>query len=348
MPMAYLLLVPALVVGISLGCFASVLPSVVASVGQPCSSESGVFQGLICFFTVFFRQCLAPKLGEAFIAAFLAFISALITVSNLESSRIFNQSSRVITNPAAAWLLVNAATGAVITPIVFGFTMKRNKDALAEAEQRRRRSPDESNVSTESPALVLSHDERHLSYRAETYAIAVGVTLGFVLPSIILLITPNPIVVGLWNLFPIFVSLLRRSTLYVLLRSGRHMDKTHHAETSYGSVLRLYAIPAILSVISHWYLIYVFAFEDHMELSASPALKLMVINFWSIVICMAYWIFIETSWRVLAIVLCCSLLGGAGMGLCLGWVLKELCLSTAASGLQAESDSEPLLANHDD
>ena len=348
MPMAYLLLVPALVVGISLGCFASVLPSVVASVGQPCSSEGGFFQGLICFFTVFFRQCLATKLGEAFIASFLGFIAALITASNVESSRIFNQSSRVITNPAAAWLLVNAATGAVITPIVFGFTVKRNKDALVEAEQSRRRSPDESNVSTESPALVLSHDERHLSCRAETYAIAVGVTLGFVLPSIILLISPNTIVVGLWNLFPIFVSLLRRSTLYVLLRSGRHMDKTHHAETSYGSVLRLYAIPAILSVISHWYFIYVFAFEDHTDFSASPALKLMVINFWSIVICMAYWILIETSWRVLTIVLFCSLLGGAGMGLCVGWVLKELRLSTAAPGLQAESDSEPLLTNHDD
>ena len=126
------------------------------------------------------------------------------------------------------------------------------------------------------------------------------------------------------------------------------MDETHHAETSYGSVLRLYAIPAILSVISHWYFIYVFAFEDQTDFSASPALKLMVINFWSIVICMAYWILIETSWRVLTIVLFCSLLGGAGMGLCVGWVLKELRLSTAAPGLQAESDSEPLLTNHDD
>jgi len=126
------------------------------------------------------------------------------------------------------------------------------------------------------------------------------------------------------------------------------MDETHHAETSYGSVVRLYAIPAILSVISHWYFIYAFAIGDHLELSASPALKLMVINFWSIVICMAYWILIETSWRVLAIVLCCSLLGGAGMGLCVGWVLKELCLSSTAPDLQAESDSEPLLTNHDD
>jgi hypothetical protein len=125
------------------------------------------------------------------------------------------------------------------------------------------------------------------------------------------------------------------------------MDEIHHAETSCGSVLRLYAIPATLSVVSHWYFIYVFACEDHRVFSTSPALKLMVINFWSIVICMAYWILIETSWTVLAIVLLCSLLGGAGMGLCVGWVLKELlCLSAAAPCLRAESD--PLLTNRDD
>ena len=324
-PMLPLLIAPIAIIIISVACFSVILPQVVESINQTCTAEPS-WKQIFCFFSAFFADCLSAQVDIAFIATFLSFVAALLTATYVESSRLCNQPSRIITTPAVTWLLVNLVTGALVTPMLLIATIRRTNHRISEQrefEAHGRLSQLVLSPTPKSTTIAAKNYsiQRHLIGIQETYAIPIGVTLGYIAPSIALLRSPSYAIVGLWNLFPLYISIVRRAILLYLPRPpGR---KTHDAEHSTTSLYRLYTIPVLLSVLVHVFLVYSCFSAREADFLAKPALKLMLVNFCAIAATFIYWLLIESSWRIALAATITSLVLGPGSGLTLGWIVKE-------------------------
>ncbi|KAM0805180.1 hypothetical protein BDR22DRAFT_969388 [Usnea florida] len=312
------------------------------------------WEKFFCFFSAFFADCLLTQVDIAFIATFLSFVAALLTATCVESSRLCNQPSRIITTPAVTWLLVNLFTGALVTPMLLIATVRRTNHRINEQREFKahgRLLQHGLSTTPESTAIAAKNYsiQRHLIDIQETYAIPIGVTLGYIAPSIALLMSPSYAIVGLWNLFPIYISNVRRA---ILSYSSRPRSRTtHDAEHSTTSLYRLYTIPVLLSVLAQVFLVYSCFAAREAESLAKPALKLMLVNFCAIAATFIYWLLIESSWRTAFAATITSLVLGPGSGLSLGWILKETSIalpepnSATPDGASQDGmgESEPLI-----
>lgn len=332
--MRYLMLVPLCLVCAGLALFSCVLPAVVESCSEACSSVENVPGRVGCFFSAFFRQCMTTSMDRAFIATFLAFAAALITISHVEAARLSNQPSAVLTRPNWTWIAVNAITGAVVAPSVLFAHIKRRRDGIAKVretsgEPRRDETIDEfsplvngvTSADLSASAMASANHRRELLSIHQTCAIPTAVGLGFVAPSAVLLVDPSPVAAGLWNLFPVAVWAIKRLTLKLL-----HEDRSgcHYAERCWGSVARLYAGPIVLSVTMHPYLVGCWLWPGVTREVVPSAVQLMQINFWIMAVAYLYWLLIEGPFRIVAAVVLTSCLAGPGAGISLGWVIQEL------------------------
>lgn len=335
-PACYLISVPVVVISLSVVCFSKVLPEVIESTSDACSATTQPLPHIACTLSAFFRQCLTTTTSRAFIASFLAFVSALLTITHVEASRRFNQPSTILTRPALTWLALNIATGSVVLPIVLCATIKRHKDGIRLGRKATRPEIDPAmrpqSLSEQERPLISNHDadspitpviyDRHLLSLQHTYAIPFAVLLGFVLPSVLLFECPSPPVATLWNFFPIAIYAAHALALRFL---GDDRQSSFHAERDVRSVVRIYAIPVTLSVLAHIYFVASWIWtQGEAQDEWGPAPKLMLINFWAIIATYLYWLLIESSlWTVVCAVLI-ACLGGPGAGISVGWVLKEL------------------------
>jgi len=309
-PARYLVLVPILVISVSAVLLSRVLPAVVESCSNACSTVTSPLLHIGCFFSAFFQQCLATPTSSAFIMSFLAFVTALLTISHVEASRQFNQPSSILTQPTWIWIAVNAVTGAMVTPVILCANINHHKDG-AVVQRNDPRACSESEVDTpprtelsesEIRPLISHHDadtstttsasrihDRHLFSLQRTYAIPIAIFVGFVLPSAMLIICPTPVVSGLWNFFPFTIFAVHALALRLLGGDGR---SSFHAERNVASVARIYAIPVALSILAHVYLVacWIWA-KAGVQDQWGPASKLMLINFWAIVTTYFYWLF---------------------------------------------------------
>ena len=337
-PAFYLISVPIFVISVSVVCFSKILPAVIESSSNPCSPVTQPLPRTACVLSAFFRECLATTTSRAFIASFLAFVSALLTITHVEASRRINQPSTILTRPTLTWLAVNIVTGSVVSPVVLCANIKRHKDGIRLRPKDPRPEIDTAlqseSSSEEVRPLISNHDtdssstappvihDRHLLSLQHTYAIPISVLFGFVLPSILLFEHPSPLVATLWNFFPVAIYAAHALALR-LLRDDR--QSSFYAERDARSVVRIYAIPVTLSILAHIYLVtsWLYAKEEAQD-EWGPAPKLMLINFWTIVATYLYWLLIESSFSTMTWAVLIACFGGPGAGISVGWVLKDL------------------------
>jgi hypothetical protein len=322
-----LLLPPVVVVVVAITNYSRILPDVVSRVGRECDSPQSAWTGLeqaLCFFSAFFTDCFRTKFGFTFMASLLSFIAVLLTLSYVEAVRLFNQPSRIIRTPIVTWTMVNAITGSIAIPGLLAATVKRRNDGLKKRKMTRQQGQNNRDRPGCTDPVSVTPEDRHIRSSQETYAIPVAVALGFIFPSIVLMARPTLFVVGLWNLFPLFVSLIRIGLLKVIRQShGQSPSTSHYCESNMASCIRLYAVPVGISFLSHIYLIYTLAMAPGRDFPLSPALKLMICNITSIAVIMLYWLSIESSLKVIFTTLIYSIIAGPGVGLACGWILKE-------------------------
>jgi hypothetical protein len=257
---------------------------------------------------------------------------------------VVNAPNPVIRNPTGPWMLVNIVGGGVVIPLVLlpafiqrsrnnFLVLKQAYGAYESAEAEMPSAEPESTLSSTPPkpmnvaaANLAPHDgqnNRHLQSFAETFTTPASIILGFVMPSGCLLTEVSPVVIGLWQFFPIYVSLFRR-VLHMALTCMSSIDGgTHHAESDHRSLLRMYGLPVILSVACQINLLCDALTPDTSSPTTLSALKFMQIDFWAIVGTMMYWLLIEAGVIVMLIATVCGVIAGPGAGVIVGWILRE-------------------------
>jgi hypothetical protein len=275
-------------------------------------------------------------------ACILALVSALLTVSHIEASRLVNQQSNLLTRPAWIWFAVNAITGAIVSPLVLCASIVRSRNGAGvsrgceivryDNSGDEDEGADESIGRTETQLLIYvdagapvaasaawAYHNRSLSSRTRTFSIPIAVAIGFVLPSILLLADPNPAIAAAWNLFPLAIYVVDLSAHRLL--GGEEDSEHYHAENNTRSAARIYCIPIALSMAAHFYLVAALAREP--VIAWTPSAKLMLINFCFMFLTYMYWILIESSATTVWVAVLMTCLAGPGAGVSIGWILKE-------------------------
>lgn len=309
--------------------------------GDACHSRNG-FAAIPCTFTRFFDVTLAHPHGFAFLAVFFALVASLLNITYLESLRLTNQPSRVICRPLLPWMITNVASGAVAVPLLlFPAAAIRSRDS-----QR-----------TDCPADAgecdrLSHPDygthrRRIPVAADMHAVPVAVGLGFVAPSVLLMFRPETTVIMLWNLFPLYVSVIWHAVRHVIMAvervTGAHRWRKQRSSpapspstsdlplssdiSSWRVLLLAYGLPSIISAFSHILFIYMrLSRSEGVEGIAQDTLGVLHADFWAIIVTMIYWLAVESSLGVAALAVLAGLVGGPGAGLSVGWALREAVL----------------------
>jgi hypothetical protein len=292
-----------------------------------------------CFLISFFDNALASSRAFAVMSVILSFVGVLLTISTIESARIFNSPNFLIRNPTLPWLFFNLAGGAVAwQAIIVPAFIHRSRQAhaaqsLTSAQSPRQRS---SVPIGESASLLTSSglrdptgsEQRHLS-STEIYAIPISVAIGFVFPSAIMLFAPSTLSISIWLVFPLWVSLVRQACCKTLILSPIFpqftSDKTNtkYLESEWRSIIVVYALPALLSLVSQAILFRNLLQSDDGSPTSRAALGFIEIDFSAIDLTVFYWLLLEAGWKILGMSLACSLVAGPGAGLVLGWIMRE-------------------------
>ncbi|CAK7225295.1 hypothetical protein SBRCBS47491_005838 [Sporothrix bragantina] len=304
----------------------------------PILSKIPVLGAPACFLVSFFQEALAAPFGSmrAFttMSVVLSFVSSLLTVSTVEAARICNGPSLLIAYPTGPWLVFNLMGGAMVWQlIIIPAFFRRSKDI---ANIKHDPLPEES-----GPASL--GEGRHLTVVAEVVAIPVAVALGYVAPSLAMLLTAAPVAIAVWLFFPVYVSLIRQGVRFLVKRAiHSHSTRTLYLESHTPSLLAVYAVPLLLSLASHGIVVWSLLTsqpDDRQEMTRS-VLRFIEIDFFFIVLTVLYWILVEAGWRVVAVVLATSVVLGPGAGLCLGWIFREKQLGLAEGPEDEEGEGE--------
>ncbi|RSL64743.1 hypothetical protein CEP54_004542 [Fusarium duplospermum] len=266
---------------------------------------------LLCYVVSFFRAAMHSVRSSAVMAVVLAFVGGLLTVSSVEAARICNAPNVLIAYPTGPWLVFDLVGGAVVWELVIiPAFLHRARKVIAEQERR-----DEDGE---------SHDvtSRHLP-DSELVAIPVSVALGYFLPSFFMFFFTSPVSIGIWLFFPIYVSLIRQATRKIVNLVKRADPTTIHLASSRLSLIFVYALPVICSILAHILVIWSLTLpDDRKEMTKSTIVFIEVDTqfiFWTVL----YWMLVEVGWRVPLTTVVTALLVGPGAGTCIGWIYRE-------------------------
>ncbi|KAK0243036.1 hypothetical protein EDD85DRAFT_313709 [Armillaria nabsnona] len=284
----------------------------------------------LCVIVTFFKLILSDPEGFLFLAVFLSFVAGLVTIVCLESSRVANQAHRVIKYPTPALMMANIVGGLVVFPLVVcpAFLLKSQNKQRLERLVPTVTAEGASVISETTPLIRALHlTDRHVLSAAEMYSVPLSVFLGFIVPSITLFLHPdNEVLIELWQLFPVYVAILRYISRTVLLRTVPHLCVNNiHVESDNVELLYVYGAPSVVSLLTH--LLYVW----HAVVPSSgvpdpqvhAALHVLVMDFWAIVLTMLYRLWFEGGIRLATTALSASLIAGPGAGICVGWIMRE-------------------------
>jgi hypothetical protein len=173
--------------------------------------------------------------------------------------------------------------------------------------------------------MVAAGGLRHVRVRAEGVAVPVAVAVGFVVPAVLVLVLDSAAVVGVWLLFPLWVSLVRRAVRAVMVRVlGRERwGGSAHLEKSRAAVVGVYALPVLCSVLAHAYLIWALTQPDDRREMTRSVLKTMTTDAFFLALTILYWVFVEAGWRAALLMVGASAVLGPGAGICVAWVYRE-------------------------
>lgn len=280
----------------------------------------------LCGIVTFFKLILSDPEGFLFLAVFLPFVAGLVTIVCLESSRVANQAHRVIKYPTPALMMVNIVGGLVVFPLVLcpAFLLK--------SQNEQRLEPLVPTVTAECASVIsettpLTHPTgRHVLSAAEIYSIPLSVFLGFIIPSITLFLHPdNEVLIALWQLFPVYVAILRYILRAVLLRTVPHLCVNNiHVEGDNVGLLYVYGAPSTASLLIHLFHVWhALAPSSGPNPQVHAVLHVLVVDFWAIALTMIYWLWFEGGIKPATIALSAGLVAGPGAGVCGGWIMRE-------------------------
>ncbi|SJL02259.1 uncharacterized protein ARMOST_05585 [Armillaria ostoyae] len=337
MSLLRILIFPLTIVLVS-GFAISTVSSDLADLTSSCAKTNGgpfhilgpILGQFLCGIVTFFKLILSDPEGSHFLAVFLSFVAGLVTIVCLESARVANQAHRVIKYPTPALMMVNIVGGLVVFPLVLcpAFLLKSQNEHRLEPLVPTITAEGASVISETTPLIrALPLTDRHVLSVAEIYSIPLSVFLGFIVPSITLFLHPdNEVLIALWQLFPVYVAILRYISRAVLLRSVPHLCVNNvHVESDNVGLLYVYGAPSVVSLLTH--LLYVWHALAPSSGVPNPqvhaALHVLVVDFWAIALTMLYWLWFEGGIRPATTALLASLIAGPGAGICVGWIMRE-------------------------
>lgn len=279
-------------------------------------SRVPVLGGPSCFLVSFFQEAAASVRSAAALGVVLSFVAGLLTVSTVEAARLCNGPAVLIAYPTGPWLVFNLVGGALVWELVIipAFFLRSKQIIAARAATDRTLAP-------------ASHPDvgeamRHLSAAAEVAAIPIAVAVGFILPSVLMLVLDSPAAVIVWLFFPVYVSLIRQGIRFGLTKLARE-HRTWHLESHRPSLLAVYALPILCSVASYVVWFWSLAQRDDRREMTRATVRFIEIDMFFIVLTVLYWIFVETCWEVALVTILASAVLGPGGGLCVGWIYRE-------------------------
>ncbi|KAH7145887.1 hypothetical protein B0J13DRAFT_554407 [Dactylonectria estremocensis] len=282
----------------------------------PSLSRLPVLGTPLCYLVSFFHVALDALRSKAVMAVVLAFIGGLLTVSTVEAARVCNAPHVVVAYPTGPWLVLNLIGGAVVWELVITPALLHSTQALFAARKRHHDSGDDHDSDS------LENRSSHLPDN-EVIAIPISVAIGYFLPSILMLVFNSPVTIGIWLFFPIYVSLIRQG-VRKMVTDVKKVDPTLiHLESDRGSLAFVYALPVLLSMAAHVFIIWNLTQPDDRKKMTKSTLTFIEIDiqfiFWTVL----YWMLVEVGWRVPLITIASALSFGPGGGTCLGWVYRE-------------------------
>ena len=303
---------------------------------------------VLCYLPSFFHEALASVRSAVVMAAVLAFVGALLTVCLVEAARVCNSQSKVIKSPTGVWLVFNLLGGAAIWQLVIvPAFMWRAKELFGGEKDTAIQGVDDS----DSVAAKDDAQLRHIP-REEVIAISVSVALGYYLPSILMVTLNTPAIICVWLFFPLLVALIRHATKWALLRfANSSSPRTTHLEASRPSLLIVYAIPVVLSVLAHFLFVWHITLksDDRKEMTRSTV-AFIEFDIQAIGWTVLYWLLVEVGWEAPLAMIPMALVVGPGAATCLTWTyvreplfLNALSQTSEGSGEQEADEQSPLL-----
>lgn len=266
----------------------------------------------LCYLISFFQAALDSARSGAVMAVVLAFVGGLLTVNLVEAARICNAPNVLIAYPTGLWLVFDLVGGAVVWELVIiPAFLHRAKIVLT----KKRDDDDENDVEG------LEHS-RHLP-ESEVIAIPVSVAVGYYLPSILMLIYNSPAAIGVWLFFPVYVSLIRQATRRFVQYLRSVDPSTIHLESNQRSLIYVYALPIIFSIIAHFIILGNMTQHDDRKEMTRSTITFIEIDIQFIAWTVLYWMLVEVGWRVPLATILTSVIVGPGAGTCLGWIYRE-------------------------
>lgn len=286
----------------------------------PAVSRIPVIGTPLCFGISFFQSANDSVRTFASMSAILSFLAGLMTVTTVEAARICNAPNILIANPTGPWLVFNLLGLAVVWELVIIPAFFHRSRSIILARKKAGQDVVESAASKDPD---FGKDSRHLTVDAEIVAIPVSVAWGFILPSVLMLLYNTPVTIVIWLVFPIWVSLIRQAVRWIVLRLQKRQHRSFHLESHTVSLLLVYLVPVICSVVSHVLLIWsLFQWDDRKEMTRSTV-KFAEIDATFIGLTVLYWLFVEAGWKVPLVVIVTSIFLGPGAGICIGWIYRD-------------------------
>ncbi|KAL7945362.1 hypothetical protein V8C42DRAFT_322915 [Trichoderma barbatum] len=275
-----------------------------------------------CFLVSFFQCALDSLRSKAVMGVILAYVGALATVCTVESARRCNRPSSLIAKPTLWWLLFNLLGGAMVWQLVIvpAFLHRAKALVLAEGQSRGTGGGDET---VAAAAAEDASEEGRTLPDSEAVAIPIAVAAGYFLPSVLMLVFNSPATITIWLFFPLYVSLVRQGVRYVVERIRRVSPTSIHHESHWQSVALVYALPVVLSVAAHVFVIWNLAQDDDRKKMTKLTVSFIEIDFQFIAWTVLYWVFVEAGWKVPLSMVAISAIAGPGAGTCLGWLYRE-------------------------
>ncbi|KAF5021227.1 hypothetical protein F66182_6746 [Fusarium sp. NRRL 66182] len=282
----------------------------------------------LCYIVSFFRAALHSLRSTAVMAVVVAFLGGLLTVSTVEAARICNAPNVLIAYPTGPWLVFDLVGGAVVWELVI-------IPAFLHRARRVLNAQDRNDGGGEVRSVLTS---RHLP-GSELVAIPVSVAVGYFLPSMLMLFYTTPATIGIWLFFPVHVTIIRQITRRLVVSVRRADPRTVHLASNRRSLLFVYLLPVVCSVLSHVFFIWSLTRpDDRKEMTRSTIVFIQVDTqfiFWTVL----YWMLVEVGWRVPLATAATSLVVGPGAGTCVGWMYREKLIHDGDD--EDESAAEP-------
>lgn len=294
-----------------------------------------------CFLVSFFQCALDSLRSKAVMAVILSYVGALATVCTVESARRCNKPNSLIAKPTLWWLLFNLLGGAMVWQLVIVPAFLHRAKALVLAEKHSQGTGGEDSTVAAAELEDISEEGRTLP-DSEAVAIPIAVAAGYFLPSILMLVFNSPATITVWLFFPLYVSIIRQGVRHLVESIRRVSPTSIHHESHWQCVALVYALPIVLSIAAHVFVIWNLAQGDDRKKMTKLTVSFIEIDIQFIAWTVLYWVFVEAGWRVPLSMIAVSVIAGPGAGTVVGWLFRERLVKNGFTSQSVDEDEDTL------